>query len=167
MQGRIIGLMALAAAGFAGPAAAAENPLYAGGGVSVEGINSGDDGFAAMGRFGVKMDNVLPGFAVEGEVSRSLVDPQTAGNNDITFTTLGGYAVYTAPLPDRRVSLRGRLGLVWVNADPDNGGSDSDTRISWGLGGEYRISSGLSAFVDYTRVSSTLDHLNGGVLVHF
>jgi hypothetical protein len=163
----VIGLAGLAATGFGAPAAAAQNPIYLGVGPTVQSISNGDDGLAGLFRFGAKLDEALPGLGVEGEVTRSLSDPQTAGGRDVTFTTFGGYAVYTAPLPDRRVSLRARLGLVWVDADPDGRSSDSETEISWGLGGEYRVTSQLSGYVDYTRMSSSLDHLNLGVQLHF
>lgn len=166
MPTRLAGAVALAVTA-AAPAQAAENPVYIGAGAAVQTIHQGDDGIAGLFRFGAKMDEALPGFGVEGEITRSLVDPETGGGNGITYTTFGGYAVYSAPLPDRRVSLRGRLGLVWVDADPERGSSDSDMEISWGFGAEYRVSSEVSVFADYTRMAPSLGHLNLGVQANF
>jgi len=157
----------LASALLAGPAQAAEKPVYLGGGVAVQSVPGGEDGLAGVFRGGAKLDEVLPGFGMEGEITRSLVDPEAGRGRDFTFTSFAGYGVYTAPLPNRRVALRGRLGLALVDEDPEGGSSDSDLEVSWGLGGELRITSEVSAFVDYTRLSSSLDHLTVGALAHF
>ncbi|MEF8793328.1 outer membrane beta-barrel protein [Thiohalorhabdus sp.] len=150
-----------------GPALAAEKPVYLGGGVAVQSIPGGEDGTAAVFRGGAKLDEVLPGLGMEGELTRSLVDPEAGGGRDVTFTSFAGYGVYTAPLPDRRVALRGRLGLALVDEDPEGRSSDSDLEVSWGLGGKLRITSTVSAFVDYTRLSASLDHLTLGALARF
>lgn len=168
-QFALMGLTVLAAAVLATPAQAAEKPIYLGGGLAVETVPGYDDGYGLVFRGGYKLDQVLPGFSVEGELTRSLVDPETPGGTDVTFTSLlGAYAVYTAPLPNRRVALRGRLGLAYVDEDwPGSGADNDDLWFSWGLGAELRITSGLSAYADYTRKSSRLDQLNLGALVHF
>jgi hypothetical protein len=159
---------ALLLAAVAGPAHAAENPVYMGAGLGVQSVTNADDGITALFRVGAQLDEVTPGFGVEGEITHSLIDPEIGPNDrEVTITTLGGYGVYTVPFPNRRVSLRARLGLLWEEFDPEGRGSDDELEISWGLGGEYRISSTLSAFVDYTRIEADVDHLAGGVQVHF
>jgi len=167
-QFALIGLAVLAGIGLSTPAAAAQKPVYLGGGLAVETAPGFDDGYGLAFRGGYKLDQLLPGFAVEGELTRSLVDPETAGGTDVTFTSLGAYAVYTAPFPNRRVSLRGRLGLAYVDEDwPRSARDTDDVWLSWGLGAELRITSGISAYADFTRKSSTVDQLNLGALVHF
>ena len=158
--------LALLAGGTAG---AAENPGYLGGGVAVQSAVGHDDGLGVSLKGGVELDRVSPGFAVEGELSRSLFDPERdrGGGGDTSFTTLGGYAAYSVPLPDRRLSIRGRLGLVWEEINPDGAGSDDELHISWGAGGEYRLSSELSSYVEYTRIEADMGQLTGGVLYHF
>ncbi|SCY03874.1 porin family protein [Thiohalorhabdus denitrificans] len=151
----------------AAPAVGAENPVYFGGGVGIQSATGHDDGLGIAAKAGAQLDGVTPGFGVEGELTTSLMDPEGANGVDTSFTTLGGYATYMVPLPNRRVSLKARLGLAWVDADPEVGGSDSDVWVSWGLGGQYRISSQLSAFLEHTRYDSDFDQLTGGVLVHF
>lgn len=157
----------VAAAGFTTPVAA-QNPVYMGGGAAVQSVTGHDDGIAAVFRMGAQLQGVRSGFGVEGELTRSLIDPEQEGNGrDVTITTFGGYATYTVPLPNQRISLRSRLGLLWEEFDPEGRGDDTDMQISWGVGGEYRISGDLSAFVDYTRIESDVGHLAGGVLVSF
>lgn len=159
----------LAAAGFSTPATA-QSPVYMGGGAAVQSVTGHDDGIAAVLRMGAHLDaaGTGTGFGVEGELTRSLIDPERGGNGrDVTITTFGGYATYTVPLPNQRVSLRTRLGLLWEELDPEGPGDDTDMQISWGLGGQYRVSGGLSAFVDYTRIESDVGNLAGGVLVSF
>jgi hypothetical protein len=166
MPTRLAGAAALAITA-ATPALAAEKPVYIGAGAAVQTIHAGDDGIAGLFRFGAKLDEALPGFGLEGEITRSLVDPERGNGNGVTYTTFGGYAVYTAPLPDRRVSLRGRLGTTWVDADRERGDGDSEMEISWGFGAEYRVSSEASVFADYTRMAPSLGHLNLGVQANF
>jgi hypothetical protein len=156
-----------------GAAAAAENPVYVGGGAVVQSATNHDDGLGVSLKGGVKLDQVSPGFAIEGEFTRSLFDPErdnfrgSSSGDDTSFTTLGGYAAYSVPFPDRRIAVRGRLGLVWEQIDPEGSGSDDELHISWGAGGEYRLSSELTTFLEYTRIESDLSQLTGGVLVHF
>ncbi len=156
-----------AAVAAAVPAGAAENPVYLGAGAAVQSVTGGDDGLAAVVKGGALLDQLAPGFGVEGELTRSLIDPEVGRGRDVTFTTLGGYLVYTVPFPGRRASLRSRLGLVWEEIDPEGGEDEDELEISWGIGGEYRITHELSAFVEHTRIESDLDQLSGGVLVRF
>lgn len=168
MRFRWIGPAVLAGMLATAPAAAAQNPMYMGGGIAIQSVTNADDGVAGVFRVGAKLDEMTGGFGVEGEITHSLIDPQVGPNDrDLTITTLGGYGVYTVPLPNQRVSLRGRLGLVWEELDPEGGGSDTEMELSWGLGGEYRHSSTLSSFVEYTRIESDVSHLSAGVQVHF
>ena len=168
IQKPLAGLVALAAAGLSAPAAAVQNPLYMGGGLAIQSVTNHDDGLAGVFRFGAQLDEVTPGFGVEGEVTRSLIDPESGRfGRDVTITTLGGYATYSLPFPNRRVSLKARLGMLWEEFDPEGPGDDTELEVSWGLGGEFRISNGLSAFLDYTRIEADVDHLTGGVQVHF
>ena len=166
----IAGLAALGLLG-SGTAAAAANPVYVGGGLAVQSATNHEDGIALSVKGGVKVDHISPGLAFEGELTQSLINPERdtfqGGNGDTSFTTLGGYAAYSVPLPNRRISLRGRVGVVWENIDPDWAGSDDELHFSWGAGAEYRISSEFSTYAEYTRIESDLGQLTGGVLVHF
>lgn len=154
-----------------GGAAAAANPVYMGGGLAVQSATGHDDGLGLSVKGGVKVDEISPGLAFEGELSQSLMHPERdgfrGGTGDTSFTTLGGYAAYSVPFPDRRISIRGRVGLVWENINPDGAGSEDELHISWGAGGEYRVSSELSTYMEYTRIESDMGQLTGGVLVHF
>ncbi|MFA9461290.1 outer membrane beta-barrel protein [Thiohalorhabdus methylotrophus] len=153
------------------PAAGAQNPGYLGAGLAVQSVPGFDDGVAMSLKAGVRMDRVSPGFGLEGELTHSLFEPERdgfrGGNGDVSFTTLGGYATYMVPLPDRRVSLKGRLGLLWEDINPEGDDGNSEIGLSWGLGGQYRFNSQVSGFVEYTRIEADLSHLTGGMLLHF
>ena len=151
----------------AGPATAAERPIYFGAGAAVQSLVGGEDGLATVVKGGAMLDGAAPGLGVEGEFTRSLIDPEAGRGRDVTFTTLGGYLVYAVPFPDRRVSLRARLGLLWKEVEPEGGNDDTDLEISWGVGGEYRITNELSAFIEHTRIDSSLNQLSGGLMVRF
>lgn len=169
---RVIGAGALAAGLLVtGSAGAAQNPVYFGGGVAIQSVPAYDDGLALDLKAGMKLDQVSPGFGLEGELTQSISEPEPDDfrgfGGDVAFTTLGGYATYMVPLPNRRVSLKARFGLVWERIDPERGDTDTEVGLSWGLGGEYRVNNQVSAFVEYTRIESDLSHLSGGMLVHF
>lgn len=168
IHSRLAGVAAIvAAADFSRPAAA-QDPVYMGGGAAVQSVTGHEDGIAAVFRMGAQLQGARSGFGVEGELTRSLIDPEQEGNGrDATITTFGGYATYPVPLPNQRVSLRSRLGVLWEEYDPGGPGDDIDMELSWGIGGEYRISGELSAFVDYPRIESDVGNLAGGVLVSF
>ena len=133
------------------------------------------DGGAIALKASKYLENVMPGLSVEAEFTKSISgfeDSETIGGTtysaEISYYTLGGYGKYTLPVADQ-VSLFGRLGFVYtsVEAEVSGGGEsysddDSDTDISFGVGGSFAISNKLKITAGYTTIDD-LNHISFGV----
>ncbi|MFP4561145.1 MAG: outer membrane beta-barrel protein [Thiohalorhabdus sp.] len=135
-----------------------------------------DDGVALNLRAGADLSDLganldLGGGSlwVEGELTQTLVkpsydftvvDPVTGATDtteyDVSVTTLGAYARYVYPVDP--ITLEGRLGLSYLSADVDGGGSDSDLGLDFGVGVGFDLTHQIRGVVEYTILQSDVDH---------
>lgn len=142
--------------------------------LGISDVDGFSDGLAAIGTFGRPVPNVHENFSVEGEVTTTIVDPDTvvSGNTvEVSYFTLGAYGVYTLPL-NPYTSLRGRAGLVYYDTDvsrsgPGTQGSDDGIDLSVGFGVTYNLNTQMDLIAEYTIVESDISHLSAGIQYRF
>lgn len=156
------------ASGGAPPTASA---FYVGGGMAVQSVTGHEDGYAAVAKVGTHFEGGREGFGAEMELSRSLIEPESGGwgggGDDVALTTLGGYSTYTVRHPEQPIAVRARLGLAWEYADPENGDSEDELNVSYGIGGTADLANAGTVFFDYTHIEADVDHLNIGLQTRF
>ena len=134
---------ALASPLAATPAVAADSPLgYLNMTGAVADMENLDNGLSGVLGLGFPLDNVDPNFSIEGELSKSIIAPESDGQaGDIDYFTLGGFAAYRLPVTDS-VALRGRAGLVHLDwgSDPTRTTS-SASAWGWAPPGGWRATS--------------------------
>lgn len=158
--------LGLAAALTAAPAAAADSPLgYLNMTGAVADMENLDDGLSGVLGLGFPLDNVDPNFSIEGELSKSLIDPEHdgPGGGDRDYFTLGGFAAYRMPVTDS-VALRGRAGLVHLDWE-DNRTADDELGIGLGVGATWRLQGNFDLLGELTIMDTDpdLNHFSVGV----
>ncbi|WP_345977227.1 porin family protein [Sulfurimonas sp. HSL3-7] len=162
---------ALLTAGLLSSAAvAAEVGFYAGGGLAFEAVPDYKDlkmGLGVVVRGGMTLDSVLEHFAIEGEVTKSIVDPKyDLPGKDVKFNvnTLAAYAVYRIPVADK-FYVKPRFGIIIPNLGDDI--NSRDVTFSSGIGGGYTVMPHLDVYVDYTVLGEFVTNYGAGVEYHF
>ena len=149
--------------------------MYGSIGLAMTTLSHWDSGVSLVARGGMKLDKVLPNFAVELEVSQTVVDPSLDGfyssDWDLSILGVGAYAVYNFNIPDTSVNIKPRLGLNYQSWSIDGsgvwGGADADdTSLSFGVGATYPLSPTLEGYVDYTDKGDS-NNLGAGVQMRF
>ncbi len=150
-------------------AALAIDDLYAGAGLAVEGVTDLEYGVALVLNVGAQ---VVDNFAVEGELTRSVIDPWLDDYYaiDVTVTTLGVYGAYIFDL-NRDVYLKPRIGLIYKGLEDGYRGDLDEVVLAFSLGGAYRMNKTTDIFVD-VKVAPEGDiemvgHLSVGARYHF
>lgn len=151
-------------------AAAAEVGFYAGGGLAFEAVPDYDDlkmGLGVVLRGGMTLDSVLEHFAIEGEVTKSIVDPKyDYPGSDVKFNvnTLAAYAVYRIPVADK-FYVKPRFGIIIPNLGDEI--NSRDVTFSSGIGAGYTVMQHLDVYVDYTVLGEFITNYGAGVEYHF
>jgi len=145
--------------------------IYGSVGAAITTLSYWDSGVSIVGTAGMKLDNVLPNFAVELEVSQTIVDPSSPTFNswDVSIFGLGTYAVYNFNIPNTPVTIKPRLGLNYESWSVNGawvGSEVGTTSLSYGLGATYPLSSGLSVYADFTDKGSS-NNIGAGVQMNF
>ena len=145
--------------------------MYGSVGAAMTTLSYWDSGVSIVATGGMKLDSVTPNFAVELEVSQTVVDPSAPGVNswDLSIFGLGAYAVYNFNIPDTSVTIKPRLGLNYESWSADTGWYGSEvgtTSLSYGVGASYPLSSGLSVYADFTDKGSS-NNIGAGVQMNF
>jgi len=145
--------------------------IYGSVGAAITTLSYWDSGVSIVGTAGMKLDNVLPNFAVELEVSQTVVDPSspTFSSWDVSIFGLGTYAVYNFNIPNTSVTIKPRLGLNYESWSVNGswiGSEVGTTSLSYGLGATYPLSNGLSVYADFTDKGSS-NNLGAGVQMNF
>lgn len=175
----------LATAVLSSGAMATDVGFYAGGGFAFEAVpdNSQDweMGLGIVLRGGMTLDAVLENFAVEVELTKSLVDPKvdyenfTTNNNrdKVNVTTLATYAVYRIPVGGK-FYVKPRFGIIFPNlggaeydGSNDNVVNSRDVTFSSGIGGGLTVMNHLDVYVDYTVIGENIKNYGAGVEYHF
>ncbi len=150
---------------------AAEVGFYAGGGLAFEAVPKHDNlkmGLGLVLRGGMTLDSVLENFAVEAELTKSLIDPkwEIAGTDDkINVTTLATYAVYRIPVVEN-FYIKPRFGIIFPNLGDDVVNS-RDVTFSSGIGGGITVMEHMDVYVDYTVLGEGVTNYGAGVEWHF
>lgn len=164
----------LAAAVLSSSLMATEVGFYAGGGLALEAVpDSGDwkmgAGFVLRG--GLTLDAVLKNFAVEAELTKSIIDPKVDfkgvndGRDNVNVATLAVYAVYRIPIVDK-FYVKPRFGMILPNLGDDVVNS-RDVTFSSGIGAGYTIIDHMDVYMDYTVLGESITNYGAGVEWHF
>ncbi len=115
---------------------------------------SQDDGLA----FGVNIGYTFaPNLTAEFEyVTGGTEFSGNAGSIDADVDSTSIYAAYRSSGP---LYFVGRIGVTSVKVSIDGFGSESDSGLSYGLGGGYRLMPNLTLEADYTMVDQDTDWL--------
>ena len=149
---------------------AAEVGFYAGGGVAFEAVpkqNNLKMGLGIVLRGGMTLDSVLENFAVEAELTKSIIHPkyEIAGTDPkIEIGTLATYAVYRIPVADK-FYVKPRFGVIFPNLNDDI--NSRDITFSSGIGGGFTVLDNLDVYVDYTVLGEFATNYGAGVEWHF
>lgn len=150
---------------FAATTAQAESfNKYIGAQAAIADVDNMDNGVAAVVTYGSRVPEVSKRFFVEGEVTTTVVDPERPGV-EISYYTLGGYAVYAPQISDS-VSVRGRAGILYQNISVSGSGkSDNDFELSFGFGATMKMSDSMNLIIDYTVHDSDISHISAGLQI--
>ena len=157
--------------------------IYGNIGAALTSVGAYDSGISIVATAGMKMDKVVPNFAVELEVAQTVVDPSYNWSGysykytqDISVFSMGAYAVYNFKVPNTPITVKPRLGLSFENYTFEydyNGNSRggyeadyTDTSLSYGVGITYPFNEKLTAYVDYTDKGLS-DNITVGVGMAF
>jgi hypothetical protein len=139
---------------------------YASAGIGVEAMPEDYDGGIGLSvKGGMKLDQVLPHFGAEAELTTSLVSPQNPAGNDINVFTLGAYATYTIVIPNSSVSVRPKFGLIFPNLSDDI--NSRDIAVSSGLAGLFKLNKQMDLYVEYVNASEYMNNYMVGLEVGF
>jgi hypothetical protein len=144
--------------------------------------SSFDNGLSAVVTYGIGIPAVHKYFGVEGELSKSIVDPEynSWGNHaEYDYYTGGAYAVFTIPVHEK-INIRARGGLVYnhwkVTGDTvcvtwwtcgESSGSDINPSI--GGGATYTFNDNINLMAELTAfdVDEGSFHLSAGAQFKF
>jgi len=149
--------------------AAMAGDFYGSAGAAMTTVSGYDSGVSVVGTVGMKLDNVLPNFAVEVEASQTVADPSIS-NFDLSILGIGAYAVYNFQMPNTQITIKPRLGLNYESFSWDHTGwgavDYTDTSLSYGVGVSYPLSGGLTVYADFTDKGDS-NNIGAGVGMAF
>lgn len=140
--------------------------LYAGAGLSV--MATDDNGDAGMGlslRAGAALDDVLKGLGIQVELNKSLTDPENGNNRDIDVMTMAAYTTFDIQIPNSKVTLRPKIGVILPNLNDDI--DSRDLILSSGFGMTYAVENNLRLYADYTVLGQAISNYSAGVEIKF
>ena len=149
--------------------------IYGSIGAALTTLSYWDSGVSIVATGGMKLDSVTPNFAVEVEMSQTVVDPSapTFTNWDLSILGIGAYAVYNFNIPNTSVIIKPRLGLNYQSWSFDGAGTWSgygadagNTALSYGIGATYPLNNKLAVYADFTDKGSSTN-LGAGVQMTF
>lgn len=177
-KGKHLGIM-LAGCMLAGAVQAqgTQGAQYANVQLAVANVDGFSDGAALVGTYGVYLPQVNPNFSVEGEFTTTVSNPNTDafGNKlEVSYYTLAAYAVYTQPLTPS-LSVYGRAGMLYEDITADYyvpflgkvSSSATDTGLSFGVGGNFKVSNNMDITAGLTVIESDINHLGAGLRFNF
>lgn len=86
------------------------------------------------------------------------------GSLDVGTQSIAAYATYRSP---GQLYLVGKIGLVKVDFTESRFGDSSESGLSYGFGGGYRLSESLGIELDYTVVEEDMDWMLLSARYHF
>lgn len=177
----VIGLFALVVA-FAGTSSAEEERFIGAktGFMMVDGDGDIDNIIPIGVVYGQSLNSVLPNLWVEGELNYGVTGGDfdvPGGSGEVTIWTLAAYGAYRHPL-NAQAYLKGKLGLLYESVEMEYSGtmfgvsysgsdSETDTGLSLGIGGGYKINDQMTAEVEYSIIEEDVDYLSVGLNFKF
>jgi len=146
-------------------------------------ISGFDSGTAVAFKASKKMEDVVEGFSVEGELTKSLSGPSlsetywgSSFNTEVSYFTLAAFGKYTHEVNDK-ISLHARGGLgftsweaTWSGSGVSASDSGTDIGISYGFGGAYAYSDTMSVTASYSVYdvdTESVSHIGVGASMLF
>ena len=126
-------------------------------------VDNMDNGVAAVIAYGLVIPEVSRKFALEAEITTTVVDPERPGTK-MSYSTLGAYAVYAIPVSEN-FALRGRAGLIYQDISVTGTGrsDDNDVEVSFGFGATTGLAEDLHLIFEYTVHDSDISHISAGL----
>lgn len=122
---------------------------------------------------GKNFDQIQPGLAFEGEMSKSVDNPSRSFSGtkvDSDITTVSALAVYRWGIT-ADAALRVKGGLRWATATTKVEGAGSDTSSetggTFGLGATYAFNKNSDFQAEYTAISNDVTNISAGVQFRF
>jgi len=145
---------------------AADQGLYVGAGLGIMATNkNADAGLGLSLRGGFELDNVLKGLGIQVELNKSLSDPEASNGKDVDVMTLATYAAFDIPIPNSKVTLRPRIGVILPNLQDDI--DSRDFILSSGFAVTYTVQNNLRLYADYTVLGEGISNYSAGVEIKF
>lgn len=166
MKKVLLALVVLASMSYAQESTSANQGLYAGAGLGI--LATDKDGNAGLGlslKGGMALDQVLKGFGAQVELNKSLLDPEYGNNHDINVFTIATYATFDIVIPNSKVTLRPRIGVILPNLQDDI--DSRDIILSPGFGATYAIQDNMRIYADYTVLGEAISNYSAGLEIKF
>lgn len=166
MKKVLLTLLVLASISYAQEMDTVDQGLYAGAGLGI--LATDKDGSAGIGlslRAGVALDNTLKGLGLQLELNKSLSDPENANSKDIDVMTMAAYTTFDIIIPNSKVTLRPKIGVILPNMKDDI--DSRDVILSPGFGATYAIQDNMRLYADYTVLGESISNYSVGLEIKF
>jgi opacity protein-like surface antigen len=140
--------------------------LYVGAGLGI--LATDDKGSAGIGlslKAGVSLDETLKGFGLQLELNKSISDPENANHKDIDLMTMAAYTTFDITIPNSKVALRPRIGVILPNLKDDI--DSRDVILSSGFGMTYALQDNMRLYADYTVLGESISNYSAGLEIKF
>jgi hypothetical protein len=137
-----------------------------------------DNGLTLVGTYGITIPELHKYFGVEGEISKSIVEPEYDRFNEnakFDYYTAAGYVVFSIPVHER-INIRARGGLLYNHYKITlcdigfcDSFSDSDINPSIGAGANFKFNSNINFMAEVTAIDIDEEsfHLSAGAQFKF
>lgn len=115
--------------------------------------------------YGRELDQITPGFWIEGEFNLGLLGGDVSGGGDLDIWTIAAYGAYRYPVSDTSY-LKGKAGLLYEDVEIRSV-SDDDINLSLGIGGGFKIDDRLTIEAEFTVIESDINFLSVGLHCRF
>lgn len=140
--------------------------LYVGTGLGI--LATDDNGDAGLGlslKAGLSLEDTLKGLGLQVELNKSLSDPENGGGRDIDVLTLAAYTTFDIEIPNSKVTLRPRIGVILPNMKDDI--DSRDLILSPGFGMTYALQDNMRLYADYTVLGESISNYSAGLEIKF
>lgn len=94
------------------------------------------EAYAAGFAWGRDLPHLLPRMSAEVEFLKGFT--KLRGANTLSFSKTAGFAAFTFPV-DRRISVKGKVGLRYATFDASSSGQDNDLGVDFGFGALFTL----------------------------
>jgi hypothetical protein len=170
-------LAAILAGCLAAGAAQAQTDQYARLQAAISDVDGFSDGLTAVATIGAFIPQVDKNFSIEGELTKSISDPDTsvAGYDlSVSYFTLAAYAVYTLPV-NQKIDFYGRAGALYESVEAEyyhplvgkTTADDDDFGLSLGVGTDIALTKNMDFTAGITLVEEDINHYSAGIRIYY